>query len=106
MDKEYNRLQIDTFHRRLSSYRDDLSKGSDKESDLTRKRRELSRSYDILKSEIQTYENNLGFLNASSQKGNSLLAELNRKVEKLKSDIELMRQKIQVLDDSAKAEEQ
>lgn len=105
VDKEYNRLQIDTFHRRLSSYRDDLSKGSDKESDLTRKRRELSRSYDILKSEIQTYENNLGFLSANSKKGSSLVNELNQKVEKLKADLNLVVEKIKLIDDAIKEKE-
>jgi peptidoglycan hydrolase CwlO-like protein len=53
-----------------------------------------------MKNELQTYENNLGFLTASSKKGNSLLTELNRKVEKLKGDIELVKQKIKVIDNS------
>lgn len=54
--------------------------------------------------ELQTYENNLGFLTASSKKGNSLLTEINRKVEKLKGDIELVKQKIKVLDESIQNE--
>ena len=53
-----------------------------------------------MKNELQTYENNLGFLTASSKKGNSLLTELNRKVEELKGDIELVKQKIKVIDNS------
>ena len=59
-----------------------------------------------MKSELQTYENNLGFLNASSKKGNSLLNELNRKVDKLKADIELTKEKIKVLDESIANEKQ
>ena len=59
-----------------------------------------------MKSELQTYENNLGFLNASSKKGNSLLSELNRKVDKLKADIELAKEKIKVLDESIANEKQ
>ena len=58
-----------------------------------------------MKNELQTYENNLGFLTASSKKGNSLLTELNRKVEKLKADIELVKQKIKVIDDSIRSAE-
>lgn len=53
-----------------------------------------------MKNELQTYENNLGFLTTSSKKGSNLLTELNRKVEKLKSDIELVKQKIKVIDNS------
>ena len=57
-----------------------------------------------MKSELQTYENNLGFLTTSSKKGNSLLTEINRKVEKLKADLELVLQKIKVIDESIKEE--
>ena len=55
--------------------------------------------------ELQTYENNLGFLTSTSKKGSSLLTELNRKVDKLKADLELVLQKIKVIDESIKAEE-
>ena len=58
-----------------------------------------------MKNELQTYENNLGFLTTSSKKGNSLLTELNRKVEKLKADIELVKQKIKVIDDFIRSAE-
>lgn len=62
------------------------------------------RTFENMKNELQTYENNLGFLTASSKKGNSLLTEINRKVEKLKGDIELVKQKIKVLDESIQNE--
>ncbi len=100
VDKEFNRLHISTLNQRLNSYREDLNKSNDKDSDLMRKRRELSRNYDILKNEIQTYENNLGFLSTNSQKGNSLVNELNQKVEKLKSELNLVVEKIKLIDDA------
>ena len=65
---------------------------------LDTERARLMRRYESLKQEIQTYENNLGFLNASSKKGNSLIDEMNRKVQKLKDDCELVRQKIKAID--------
>ena len=57
-----------------------------------------------MKNEIQTYENNLGFLTSSSKKGSSLVTEMNRKVEKLKADLELILKKIEVIDQSVKNE--
>ena len=72
---------------------------------LYREREKLVRAYENMKSELQTYENNLGFLTSASKKGNSLLTELNRKVEKLKADLELVLQKIKVIDESIKEEE-
>jgi chromosome segregation ATPase len=56
------------------------------------------RQYEQLKQEVQTYENNLGFLNASSKKGNSLIDEMNRKVQKLKDEVQLVREKIKAID--------
>ncbi len=107
-DNLFERLNLSASDKKLGAFRSAIGNLQDNGGGqaLYRERERLVRAYESMKSELMTYENNLGFLNASSQKGNSLLAELNRKVEKLKSDIELMRQKIQVLDDSAKAEEQ
>jgi len=65
---------------------------------LDNERGRLMRRYEGLKQEINTYENNLGFLNASSKKGNSLIDEMNRKVQKLKDDMELVKQKIKAID--------
>jgi hypothetical protein len=56
------------------------------------------RQYDNLKQEIQTYENNLGFLSVSSKKGNSLIDEMNRKAQKLKDDLQLVKDKIKAID--------
>ncbi len=103
VDKEFDRLHVSAVNRKLSNFRNTISqnaKGFNKESQFGRERRDLMRTYENLKNEIQTYENNLGFLNASSKKGNSLVTELNRKVEKLKSDLELIVQKIKVLDEA------
>ena len=56
-------------------------------------RDKLQRQYDNLKAEIQTYENNLGFLNTSSKSGNSLIDSIQSKIDKLKEDAaDLLRQ--------------
>ena len=57
-------------------------------------RQRLKRTYDALKAEIQTYENNLGFLTASSKKGNSLIDQMQKKIESLRKDLEQMAQKL------------
>ena len=68
------------------------------ENALDNERARLMRQYEQLKSEVQTYENNLGFLNASSKKGNSLIDEMNRKVQKLKDELQLVREKVKAID--------
>ncbi len=105
VDKLFSRFNISASNRKLSNFKSSISampEGSN--SQLFRERDKLVRTYENMKSELQTYENNLGFLNASSKKGNSLLNELNRKVEKLKADIELVKEKIKVLDESINSE--
>lgn len=57
-------------------------------------RQRLKKAYDALKAEIQTYENNLGFLTASSKKGNTLIDQMQKKIDSLRKDLEQMAQKL------------
>ena len=99
LDKLYKDLNISIARRRLDSFKSNLKQMADKGANaLDNERARLMRRYEALKQEIQTYENNLGFLNASSKKGNSLIDEMNRKVQKLKDDCELVKQKIKAID--------
>ena len=106
VDQLFDRFHISASNRKLSNFKASVSSMQDGGSQLYREREKLVRIYENMKSELQTYENNLGFLNASSKKGNSLLSELNRKVDKLKADIELAKEKIKVLDESIANEKQ
>lgn len=105
IDSLFDRFHINVSAQKLSHFKTNLShiqEGSPQA--LYRERERLNRILENMKSELQTYENNLGFLNASSKKGNSLLSELNRKVEKLKNEITLVMQKIQMIDENIKQE--
>ena len=99
LDRLYKELNVTTARRRLDKFRNNLKNVAEKGSDaLDNERARLMRRYESLKQEIQTYENNIGFLSASSKKGNSLIDEMNRKVQKLKDDINLVREKIKAID--------
>ena len=106
VDKLFEQFNISASNRKLSNFKASVSSMQEGGSQLYREREKLVRIYENMKSELQTYENNLGFLNASSKKGSSLLLELNRKVDKLKADIELAKEKIKVLDESIANEKQ
>ena len=98
LDKIYKDLHISNAKRRLDNFKNNLKNVAEKGSDaLDNERGRLLRRYDQLRSDITTYENNLGFLNAASKKGNSLVEEMNRKVQKLKDDLELIKQKIKAI---------
>ena len=99
LDKLYKELNVSTARRRLDKFRSNLKNVAEKGGDaLDNERARLMRRYEALRQEIQTYENNIGFLNASSKKGNSLIDEMNRKVQKLKDDMNLVREKIKAID--------
>ena len=99
LDKIYKDLHISNAKRRLDNFKNNLKNVAEKGSDaLDNERGRLLRRYDQLRSDITTYENNLGFLNAASKKGNSLVEEMNRKVQKLKDELELVRNKIKAID--------
>lgn len=99
LDKLYKELNISVASQKLDDFKSNLKTLAKKGADVVdNERGKLMRRYEALKSEIQTYENNLGFLTAKSKKGNSLVDEMNRKVERLKDDMELVRQKIKAID--------
>ena len=100
VDQLYKKLNLSQAQRRLNSFRSSLKVTAEKEGNsLQRERDRLSRAYEIMKNEIQTYENNLGFLTASSKKGNSLVQEITKKVDKLKDELALLGQKIKAVNE-------
>ena len=99
VDELFDKLNLSASEKKLNNFKTIIS---GKENNLYREREKLVRTYENLKAEIKTYENNLGFLTSASKKGNSLVNEMNRKVEKLKADLELISKKIAVIDESIK----
>ena len=100
VDRLFDKLHLSATEKKLSNFKSGLNK----EGNLYRDREKLVRTYEGLKNDIQTYENNLGFLNSSSKKGNSLVSEINRKIERLKADMELVQKKIAAIDESLSKE--
>ena len=99
LDRIYKELNVSVAQRRLSNFKNKLKSVAEQgEGALDNERARLMRQYEALRSEVQTYENNLGFLNAKSKSGNSLVDEMNRKVQKLKDDMNLLREKIKAID--------
>ena len=99
LDKLYSELHISIARKRLDNFKNNLKNFAKRGEDaLDNERGRLMRRYEQLKSDITTYENNLGFLNASSKKGNTLIDEMNHKIQKLKDEAQLVREKIKAID--------
>jgi len=101
VDKQFELLNVDSANRRMDTFRNNLKDISSKgENKLFREREKLVRSYEHLKSEIATYENNIGFFTSSSKKGGGLIKEMERKIEALKEESKLIEQKINLIDET------
>ena len=99
VDTLYKKLNLGRAEQRLNSFKTTLKVTAESGAGtLARERERLSRAYEIMKGELQTYENNIGFLTASSKKGNSLVAEIQKKVDKLKDELNLLREKIKAVE--------
>ena len=103
VDQLFDRLNVDQNDRKMQSFRNNLSEmtsGERGKGRLFGERDKLMRTYERMKSELQTYENNIGFLSVSSKGGGGLLKEMERKIEKLKEDMALTIQKIEAIDEN------
>ncbi|MCL1938887.1 MAG: DUF349 domain-containing protein [Candidatus Azobacteroides sp.] len=104
VDKHFDRLKVDESERRLQSFRYSMnemnSTGEKSKNKLLSERDKLMRSYERLKGDVQTYENNIGFLSVSSKGGGGLVKEMQRKIESLKDELVLIEKKIEVIDQS------
>jgi len=104
VDKHFDRLKLDESERRLQTFKSslsDISSGDERSKNkLLNERDKLMRTYERLKNDIQTYENNIGFLSVSSKGGGGLMKEMTRKISSLKEELNLIVKKIEVIDEN------
>ena len=102
VDKQFDRLKIDQNDRKMQTFRNNLSdmSGERSKGKLYGEREKLMRLYERMKNELQTYENNIGFLSISSKGGGGLFKEMERKIDKLKDEMALIIKKIDAIDEN------
>ena len=101
-EAQFDRLNVGKEERKLEAYKStisDMARLDNSQGQLLREREKLVRQYERIKNELQTYENNIGFLSISSKKGNHLLNDMNQKVEKIKGELLLLEKKIRAIED-------
>ena len=103
VDKQFDRLKVGQAERKMQSFRSsitDMNSGEKGKNKLYCERERLMRYYERLKTEVQTYENNIGFLSVSSKGGSGLVKEMERKIENLKEEMALTVKKIDAIDEN------
>ena len=102
LDSHFKRWNMKETRSRLDAFSntvEELASSDQAQNKLYRERERLMRAYEGLKNNLQTYQNNMGFLNVSSKSGNKMIEDLERKIEKLKDDMQLISQKIGLIDE-------
>ena len=96
----FDKLNIDEYNRRLHTFRTNIEDSSDKSAHkLFRERDKLKKDLEFLRSEILTFENNIGFF-SSSLKADKLIKDMEKKIANLKSERELIMKKIEVIENN------
>lgn len=71
---------------------------ADGSRNIMRERERLCRILEQQRSEIKTYENNLGFLSSKSKSGDSMVREIERRIERLRGELATTEEKIKLID--------
>ncbi len=105
INKHFDNLNKGIAKKKINAFKESVTtKASEgNKQDLSREKERLNRNINRLKSDLQTYENNLGFLTLSSKKGSAVLNELNNKMGRLKDEIKLLEKKVEILNKGIKS---
>jgi len=99
VDKQFDRLKVNDRDRRVQQFRSNQAENTGGgKNKLYNERDKLMRTFDRMKNELQTYENNIGFI--SSKGGDGLLKEIDRKIARLKEEMEIIVKKIEAIDEN------
>ncbi len=82
----------------MSRFESSIDEMAGDEIKLLRERERMLRAYEQRRSELHTYENNLGFFNSKSKSGDSMLRDLQRRIERIKEDLKALEEKIKLID--------
>lgn len=100
INTHFDKLNLDEFDRTLEKYRakiHTLDTAENKEFKIINEREKLVSKIRQLESDINTWENNIGFI-AKSNKSEGLIRELSSKIEKTKQRLSLLQEKLKAID--------
>lgn len=98
VDAVRDHFSIAESRARRERFEANVAKIEDDGNKLFRERERLLHALESRRTDLRTYENNLGFLSAKSKSGGSLLHDLERRIDRLKADIADLEEKIRIID--------
>ena len=97
-----DKLDINESRAKMASFTSNLESISGDNAKLYHERERTARFLEQKRSEIKTYENNIGFLSISSKSGNSLLRDMENRINRLKDEQRQLEEKLRLIDDKLK----
>ena len=97
-DKIYGRLDASRRTGRRENFETTLAQMEGDRQKLYRERERLLRVYEARRAELQTFENNLGFLSGKSKNAQTMLADMQRRMQRLRDDLGDLEGKIKIID--------
>lgn len=94
----YDKFELSRRGARMESFENSLNEMGGDHNRLIRERERLLRIYEQRRSEIKTYENNMGFLSARSKNADSMLRDMQRRMQRLRDDLADLEAKIKSID--------
>lgn len=98
VDSLYDSLSMGRRGSRMEAFENSISDMEGDSQRLYRERERLLRAYEQRRNELQTYENNMGFLTARSKNADSMLRDMQRRVQRLRDDLADLEAKIKSID--------
>lgn len=98
VNEAYERFDLRETRAHKAQFTSNIEDMAGDSNRLGRERERLMRAYEQKRSELKTYENNMGFLSVTSKSGNSLLRDMERKMQRIKDDIAALQEKIKLID--------
>ncbi|MCC8147051.1 MAG: DUF349 domain-containing protein, partial [Bacteroidales bacterium] len=100
MNVHFDQMNLDEFDKNLERFRVKLQTfdgGENKEFKIINKREKLITKIRQLEGDVNTWENNIGFI-AKSRNSEGLINELNSRIEKTKERLALLVEKLKAID--------
>lgn len=98
----YDELNMSTAKAGMAAFEASVDEMSGDSRELMRQRDKLMRSLEMKRSEIKTFENNLGFFNSRTKSGEAMLNDIQRRISRLRDDQTNIEKKIALIDSKLK----
>ena len=98
----YDELDMSTAKAGMAAFEASVDEMSGDSRELMRQRDKLMRSLEMKRSEIKTFENNLGFFNSRTKSGEAMLNDIQRRISRLRDDQTNIELKIALIDSMMK----